>query len=180
MQKRANHTPNKRTIQVGKDLQQFLVQHPAQKKLIHEVRLGGSGLYPAGYQKPPWLNNLSGHLLQCLTLFMVKIFVPVFSLNIWNLLFQFMPIASCPPAMHHSEEPGSTSWVNILLGFGRLLLGALEALSSSEHLLVPLASQAKHPRPQPPWWSSAELAPVYPCLSCIGGTKTGCNTLDMV
>lgn len=95
--------------------------------------------------------------------------------SVWAPLTPIYAKCFCPPDMHRSEEPRSTSSVTFLLGFGRLLLGAPEAPSSSEQPLVPLASEDKHFSPQSPWWSSAELAPVNLYPSCSGGPKTGCN-----
>lgn len=70
-----------RIIQDGRDLRRSLVQPPAGNRIICEIRLGSSGIYPAGCWKPPNMH---------------KPFSTDASLSLWEFFFLSYPVWTSP------------------------------------------------------------------------------------
>lgn len=114
------------------------------------------------------------NVFHCLTVLMGKRFE--------SLLFKFMPVVSCPPAVHCCEEPFS---IFLMTSSHRWWWEGAADLSTvppkqsfiqAEQVLVrhpSLTGQMLQILTSP--WLFAELAPVCPCSSCTGGTTTGCG-----
>lgn len=95
-----------------------------------------------------------------------------------SLFFQFIPVASHSPAMYHCEKLRHIFLMTDLLVItGRLLLSPPEAslLHAEKTTSLSFFSQDKCTSSLPSWWQSAELAQVYPCLSCTEGPTAGCH-----
>lgn len=132
-------------IQVGKHLRGPPVQPPAQRKVTHEIIPAFSGLYPAGFLKPPWKETAQPLQAASPTAWLTSQWkMPYRHRPLW---LQFTPSVSCPLTMQHCEERGfallKTS-PQVLKGHRQALPSLLQAPQQEQFLCLSSQGKSSH------------------------------------